>query len=207
MEQVKVTYYGHACFLLEADGYRVVIDPYRNGMIPGLPDLNLQAEAVYCSHGHDDHAYAQAVSIVDADKNMPYSLDEVVTPHDDQGGKLRGMNTVRFFSFGDIRVAHLGDIGCYPEDDLLNKLKNVDCLMIPVGGFFTIDAVAATQIVNVVQPKVTIPMHYRTDNTGFDQIAPVSDFTQYYPDAKSCDNTLSLTKNTEKQILVINYKP
>ena len=207
MEQVNITYCGHACFLLEADGYRIVLDPYRDGMVPGLPDLNLKAEAVYCSHGHDDHGFVQAVTILDTDKSMPYTLDEFVTPHDDQGGKLRGMNTVRIFNFDGLRISHLGDIGCYPEDDLLNKLKHVDCLMIPVGGFYTIDAATAKNIVDAVQPRVTIPMHYRTDNSGFDRIAHISDFTQYYPRVKSCDNTVTLTQNTENQILVINYKP
>lgn len=207
MSQVNVTYCGHACFLLESAGYRIVLDPYANGSIPGLPNLKLYAEAVYCSHGHHDHNYVEAVHLTGIDKTAPYTLEEIVTPHDDQNGKLRGMNTVRIFNFEGLRVAHLGDLGCYPSEELLKKLQFADCLLIPVGGFYTIDAATARDIVEAVQPRVTVPMHYRTDNTGFDRIAHISDFTQYYPQFKTCDNAVSLTETTEKQILVINYKP
>ena len=89
----------------------------------------------------------------------------------------------------------------------MKKLKGLDCLLIPVGGFYTIDAKTAQQIIEAVQPKVCIPMHYRTDHTGFDQIAHIRDFTNAYPQVNTCDNTVTLTKNTENQILVINYKP
>jgi uncharacterized protein YjdB len=75
------------------------------------------------------------------------------------------------------------------------------------GNFYTIDAKTAQQIIEAVQPKVCIPMHYRTDHTGFDQIAHIRDFTNAYPQVNTCDNTVTLTKNTENQILVINYKP
>ncbi len=207
MNQIDIAYCGHACFLLDVNGYRIVLDPYANGSIPGLPNLKLDAEAVYCSHGHHDHNYVEAVRLTGIDKTAPYTLEEIVTPHDDQNGKLRGMNTVRIFNFEGLRVAHLGDLGCYPSEELLKKLQFADCLLIPVGGFYTIDAATARDIVEAVQPRVTVPMHYRTDNTGFDRIAHINDFTQYYSQVNTCNNTVSLSKNTENQILVINYKP
>ena len=207
MNQIDIAYCGHACFLLDVNGYRIVLDPYADGSIPGLPKLKLDAEAVYCSHGHHDHNYVEAVRLTGIDKTAPYTLEEIVTPHDDQNGKLRGMNTVRIFNFEGLRVAHLGDLGCYPSEELLKKLQFADCLLIPVGGFYTIDAATARDIVEAVQPRVTVPMHYRTDNTGFDRIAHINDFAQYYSQVNTCNNTVSLSKNTENQILVINYKP
>ena len=207
MTQVQVTYLGHACFMLECNGYRTVLDPYRHGMVPGLPGLNITAEAVYCSHQHDDHGFVEAVQLKATTQPAPYTLEEIETPHDDQNGQLRGMNTVRIFDFDGIRIAHLGDLGCEPQADLLEQLQNIDCLLIPVGGFYTIDAATAKKIVDATNPKVTIPMHYRTDHSGFDRIAHISDFTQYFTQIESVDNTVSLTSNTQKQILVINYKP
>lgn len=205
--QVKITYHGHACFALEADGYRVVIDPYLHGMVDGLPNLNLEANAVYGSHGHADHNFFEAVTVQATDKAVPYTLQEFETPHDDQGGGLRGMNWVRIFRFGDLRVAHLGDLGDFPEETLLCALKQVDCLLIPVGGVYTVNPEMAKKIVDAVQPKVCVPMHYRTDSTGFDVLAHLNDFTKYYQEVTSCDNSFVLTKETPKQILVINYKP
>lgn len=207
MNQVKITYHGHACFQLEAAGWRIVIDPYRHGMVPGLPDLQLQAEAVYCSHTHDDHAFSEAVEIIDREDLAPYTVEEFLTPHDDQFGALRGWNTARIFDFCGLRVAHLGDIGCFPDERLLESLKGVDCLLIPVGGTYTIDPEMAKSIVDAAQPRLCIPMHYRTDTTGFDNIAHVDDFTRYYPAVQTAVNSVLLTNETPKQIFVLQYKP
>jgi len=204
---VKIITLGHACFLLECEGYRVCLDPYAGGMIPGLPELHVVVDAVYCSHEHGDHNYRDAVGLFAAEKEAPYTLSEFVTPHDDQGGKLRGMNTVRIFDFGGLRVAHLGDIGCFPDEELAAALKNVDCMMIPVGGFYTINAQTAYQIVRAAQPKVCIPMHYRTDDTGFENIGHIDDFTKLFAQVNEVDNSILLTPNSEKQTLVLNYKP
>jgi L-ascorbate metabolism protein UlaG (beta-lactamase superfamily) len=206
MEQVKISYHGHACFMLEAQGYRTAIDPYRYTMIPGLPELKLRCNAAYCSHGHEDHNYVSALEICPG-KAAPYTMEEYIVPHDDAGGIQRGMNTVRIFQFGGLRIVHLGDIGIFPEEELLEALKGVDCLLIPVGGYYTVDAAVAKQIVDAVKPRVCVPMHYRTDETGFDVIAHLSDFTKQYESVNYVDNAFVLTKDTPEQILVINYKP
>ena len=207
MKKVKVQYLGHACFLLECDGCRTVVDPYADGMIPGLPKLAVEAEAVYGSHGHGDHCFFDAVTLCETVSSAPYTVEEFDTPHDDQNGTLRGRNLVRIFRFGDIRVAHLGDLGDFPEADVLEALRDVDCMLIPVGGYYTIDPEMAKKIVDAVNPKVVVPMHYRTDSVGFDVLAHVRDFTKYYPEVQECDNSFLLTKETPKQILIINYKP
>lgn len=202
--QVKITYHGHACFTLEANGYRTVIDPYAWGMVPGAPELHLGAEAVLCSHQHDDHNFVQAVTLHETDAPAPYTVAEYVTPHDDANGTKRGMNTARIFDFGEVRVAHLGDIGCFPDEALSEALKGVDCLLIPVGGFYTIGAQTACQIIRAAKPRVAIPMHYRTDSTGFDNIGHIDDFAKLWPEVRTQDSPFVLSRDTEKQILVLN---
>lgn len=205
MEQVKITAYGHACFGLEYHGYRIVLDPYRHGMIPGLPELHLEGEAVYCSHTHDDHAFSEAVTINDREGLQPWTVEEFITPHDDQSGALRGWNVARVFHFGDLRIAHLGDIGCLPDANLLAGLQGVDCMLIPVGGTYTIDAEQAKAIADLAQPRVCIPMHYRTDSFGFDNIAHLDDFVKRCNAVNYADGSFLLSHETEKQILVLNY--
>ena len=95
--EVKLTYHGHACFTLEYRGAKAVIDPYAWGMVPGQPDLHLTANAVYCSHGHADHNFTQAVEIQET-APLPWTITEFETPHDECGGAKRGMNTVRILS-------------------------------------------------------------------------------------------------------------
>ena len=60
------------------------------------------------------------------------------------------------------RVAHLGDIGCIPDHNVLGALQKVDVLLLPVGGNYTIDGEQAAELVKLIQPRTTIPMHYKT---------------------------------------------
>ena len=73
---MKITYYGHSCFTLESDGYVIALDPYDSG-VPGYGDLKLSANKVYCSHGHMDHAYTDAVEIVPAKRPSPFVVTEL----------------------------------------------------------------------------------------------------------------------------------
>lgn len=203
MERITITYLGHACFCLTCQGYRTVVDPYIDGMVPGLPPLRVEAEAVYCSHQHEDHNYVGAVTIREAAIPAPYTVEEFITPHDGESGRLRGMNTVRIFRFGALRVAHMGDVGRPLTDEEMKKLKGVDCLLLPVGGYYTIDAREAKTMAERIQPRVLIPMHYRTRTTGFPEIAPLEDFTGLYPHVEYGGSSLELTTETPEQVLVL----
>ena len=207
MSHVTIRYHGHACFTLESNGYRTVLDPYADGMVPGLPALSLEAEEVLCSHDHGDHAYTQAAMLNLSQAQAPYSLEILETFHDDQEGALRGRNRVHLLRFGDLRVAHLGDLGHIPDESVLQKLQGADCLLIPVGGFYTIDPDTTFRILELTQPKVTVPMHYRTDSSGFDVLAHVSAFTEKFDQVHTCENSFTLTGEEPQQILVIEYKP
>ncbi len=206
MDSVTIKYLGHACFTLEAGGYRTVIDPYCHGMVPGLPDLRVEAEAVYCSHEHDDHNYVQAVSLQATTVPAPYVVETLTVPHDDAQGSKRGMNKIHVFVFGGLRIAHMGDIGRPLTPEEQDKLQNLDALLLPVGGFYTIDAGQACEMVQQLKPRVTIPMHYRTDCTGFAQIAHLQDFTERFDSVVYGENSLTITKETKEQIHVLKYK-
>ncbi len=205
MDQVRITYLGHACFDLAYEGVNVVVDPYADGMVPGLRGVCAKASAVYCSHEHGDHNYREAVTLVESGAPLPYSVDELDVPHDDRDGALRGRNTIRVFGFGSLRVAHLGDLGRLLTGEEAAQLRGVDCLLIPVGGFFTIDAPTAAQVVAQVQPRVTIPMHYRTDTTGFDKIARLESFTERFENVTYAGGSaMLLDADTKQQILVLD---
>lgn len=89
---MKLTWLGHACFLLEEQGYRIVIDPYEG--VAGYPPLQVSAHAVFCSHGHFDHNAVNCVTLLPKTES-PFSVREVQTFHDDQNGALRGENIIR----------------------------------------------------------------------------------------------------------------
>ena len=202
-ETVNITWYGHSCFKLECRGYSVVLDPYANGKVPGLPPLALTADAVYCSHYHDDHGCAEAVRLVSGGAPCPFAVTELETEHDGEGGRLRGMNTVRIFTAGRLRVAHMGDVGRPLRKHEAETLRGVDALLIPVGGYYTIDAAQAAEMVDIISPRVTIPMHYRSGDIGFSVLAAPDDFVKRFDNVEHCGGSFALTEDTPKRLLVM----
>lgn len=184
MEQVRIEYFGHACFRVSGLGQRIVLDPYEDGCVPGCPDLRLDAEFVYCSHQHHDHNAVQCVKLHDGGAPR-FTVTELETDHDDAGGSKRGKNTIRIFAFDGIRVAHFGDLGRALTAAETKALQGLDCAMIPVGGFFTIDAPQAAAIVAAIEPRMVIPMHYRTESTGLDMIADIDEAMAAFDDTQN----------------------
>lgn len=200
---MTITWLGHSCFLLEEGGFRALLDPYHE--VQGLPDIEMEADAVYCSHDHFDHGYTDKVRLTSGKEN-PFTVVEVQTFHDDKGGTLRGNNMVRKFTAGGVSVAHLGDLGHSLSAEQLAALGHCDAVLIPVGGYFTIDAAGAKVVADAIGAPVVVPMHYRNGGVGFDVLSTVDDFTGLYPagQVKRCSgNVLTLEKDMPKQVAVL----
>lgn len=201
---IRLTYQGHSCFTLSCENYSAVIDPYPP-YVPGYAPLRLKANEVFTSHGHRDHAYIEAVTLIPGGPR-PFSVTTLTTSHDDRGGILRGMNQIHLFECNGIRVAHLGDVGCVFRDEKLELLKNLDVLLIPVGGTYTIDARQAYKLTQLLEARVVIPMHYRLGNLGFEEIDTLAAFTDLCADVTFSDgNQLSVVPDMPPQILVLKY--
>ncbi|MBQ2095236.1 MAG: MBL fold metallo-hydrolase [Firmicutes bacterium] len=202
-----ITYRGHACFTLKSGGFTIAIDPY-DEHVPGFRPLALKANEVYCSHGHGDHCYVQAVQIEKGGAS-PFIVTEISGFHDDAQGEKRGRNTMRIFEAEGLKVAHLGDIGCFPPEEDVEKLKGLDVCMVPVGGFYTIDAAQAKELTDLLQPRIVIPMHFRLGDLGLGAIAELDAFTSLYPaEAVSFTgtDTLELTQDSPKGVTVLQYQ-
>lgn len=171
---MKIEYLGHACFRI--DGC-LVIDPYKDGSVPGLSPLRVKAAKVICTHGHADHSGVECVELDGSDCSL--EISEVASWHDDAGGSLRGPNTIFVItSPSGEKLVHLGDLGHFPDDEQLAAISDADYLLIPVGGYYTIDAATAVKICEEARPKCIIPMHYRTDVSGYPELATVDEFVK-----------------------------
>lgn len=175
---MKLTWLGHACFLLEQDGYRIVTDPYTG--VEGYPPLSVSAHEVVCSHRHFDHDAVDRVALLPPAAS-PFSIREVETCHDDQGGALRGNNTIRVFTAGGVSVAHLGDLGHQLTAEQLAAIGTVDAVLAPVGGVYTVDATGAKQVCGAIGAKCVVPMHYHHAPYGLPNVAGVEEFLALWP--------------------------
>ena len=176
---MKITWLGHACFCVESEGYRIVLDPY-GGDIRGYKRLKYTANEVLCSHEHFDHNCRKAVKLVRGAAS-PFAVDTVATCHDEQGGALRGPNTVHVLRAEGQTVVHLGDLGHQLTPEQAAPLRRCDVLLIPVGGTYTVDAAGARQVADALEPRIVVPMHYRRGEIGFENIGTLEEFTALFP--------------------------
>lgn len=176
---MKIEYLGHACFRLDE---QLVIDPYKDGSVPGLAELRTSAVKVICTHEHADHSGRECVELVPSE--CEFEIEEVASFHDDQKGALRGPNTIFVITneAGE-KLVHLGDLGHFPDEEQLAKIVDADYLLIPVGGHYTIDAEMAVKICEACRPKHIIPMHYRTATSGYPELATVDEFVRLAEEA------------------------
>lgn len=172
-----LTWYGHACFQLDlGPGGSVIFDPYAPGSVPGaeLPE-GLRADQVLCSHSHGDHNAADRVTLTGREPD--YALRFLDTYHDGEMGAKRGPNRISLVEYGGFRAAHLGDLGCPLTEEQIEALRGADLLLLPVGGFFTIGPEEAKALLDAVQPRVAVPMHYRRGEMGFPVLHTLEEFT------------------------------
>ena len=178
---------GHAKFLIELEnGLRIVTDPYDAGC--GYPVTPVKADVVLVSHGHHDHSAVETIPGAPRviDKAGAYDLGDGVTVtaveafHDDAEGAKRGKTLLFSIRAEGLNAVHLGDLGHIPTAEQIEELGPVDVLMVPVGGFYTIDAVQAKETAEKLSAKVILPMHYKTCANADWPIATVMDFTGLY---------------------------
>ena len=169
-----ITYFGHSAFKLRGKTVTLVTDPYNKSV--GWTMKKQSADMVTIRHQHKDHNAADRVEGTSRRKEPyviaapgEYEISEVGvfgwgSYHDSKKGEERGKNTIYNIQMDNVRVAHLGDLGHVLSDELVQNIGEVDVLMVPVGGIYTINAEQAVDVVNLLQPSVVIPMHYKTDN-------------------------------------------
>lgn len=181
---MDITYLGHSSFKLKGKTATLVTDPYDKYI--GFKFPTTEANIVTISHNHDDHNKVEAVTGVKKVINGPgeYEVMDVSilgfgAYHDAKKGEERGVNTIYVIEMDGLRLCHLGDLGHALSDELVENLGDIDILMIPVGGTYTIDAKEAVSVVQAIEPSIVIPMHYNVSGLSqevFAKLTPVEDF-------------------------------
>lgn len=213
---MKIKWLGHSCFLITGEnGVRILTDPFDETVGYQLPAV--EADIVTSSHDHFDHNHIGVVKgdFVHLNEPGPYrerdiEIRGIGSYHDGQGGQKRGDNIIFTFRLEGISVCHLGDLGHLLEDEQIRAIGPVDILLVPVGGTYTIDYRQAVDLIGQLEPKLVIPMHYKTPALGFD-IDGVDKFLKEYGveayEAGSQEIDLSATSlNDYGRVILLNYE-
>ena len=191
-----VKWLGHACFLITSKGgVKIITDPYAVGGDINYSPIKETADIVVVSHEHTDHNNVSAVrgkpEIVRGSGTKTargIQFRGIATYHDASQGRERGRNTVFCFALDDIKLCHLGDLGHILSQSQTEEIGTVDVLFVPVGGSFTINAAEAGQVCDQLNPRLIIPMHFRTPKCAY-PIASVADFLKGKKNVRKLDSS------------------
>lgn len=215
--EVTIKWLGHSCFLISlGDAIKIVTDPFDSTVGYPMPDET--ADICVVSHDHFDH---NCVTAVKGSPKVVKGTGEkeakgikfkgVGSFHDEKKGSQRGENTIFTWELGGIRFAHVGDLGVDLSDSQIKEIGAVDVIFVPTGGFYTIDAATATKVASRLNPKVVIPMHYKTPFLGENfPIAGVDEFIKGKENVVKVDEgSVSFTKESlpeKTTVYVLEYK-
>jgi len=199
---VKITHVAHACFIIENSDERLIIDQFDDSI-----GYDVKKEIVnysLISHHHYDHDYTDNLTILDNRGTM--LIDQIDSFHDEVMGAKRGKNIIHVIETENVRICHLGDLGHILDDNQIKKIGNIDVLLIPVGGTYTIDYKQAYDVIKQIGPRVVIPMHYKTEKCNID-IDYVDNFINLikkdYEIIKSDTNTYIYNEKDNKKVYIV----
>ena len=205
---------GHSCFRIEAKEGSILIDPFSKDI--GLRPPKIKDNLVLVSHHHDDHDNVREagpeVFIIDGPgeyEKQGVSIRGIKSFHDKSGGKERGNNTIYVIKAEDMTICHMGDFGQEKlEDSQLEEIGDVDILMIPIGGKYTIDYKEAAGVVSQIEPKIVVPMHYKVKDLKLEIDGPDKFLKEIGLTPEKVDK-LKIAKKTlpieETKLVVLEY--
>lgn len=182
---MEITYLGHSAFKLRGKTAHIVTDPFDPEMV-GIKLPRIEADAVTISHQHKDHNFKKAITgtplVIEGPGEYEVKGVRIIgvsTFHDGVNGTERGKNTVYHFEIDGVSLVHLGDLGHKLGDRERELLDEIDVLMVPVGGFYSLSPQLAAEVIAQLEPRIIIPMHYRTtghSSRGWENVGEVGAF-------------------------------
>ncbi|MCL5093543.1 MAG: MBL fold metallo-hydrolase [Patescibacteria group bacterium] len=179
---MEITYFGHSCFKIQGRDLSVVTDPFDTAKT-GYKNIRTTADVVTISHNHYDHDCISGISgnPMVFDSPGEYEIKDcdfegVASEHGGTEENKKAGNTIFVFEIDEIKLCHLGDLGRELTAQELEKIDGVDILFVPVGGTFTVGPEGAAKVISQVEPKIAIPMHYKTKDSKISELQSLDKF-------------------------------
>ena len=216
---LKITWLGHAAFLLEADGARVMLDPYRAPDAGAYLTIDTPADVVLVSHLNPKyHSHWEAAL------GSPIRLNSLDFAHVPEGVEAQGIRfravqvwespardvpvSMPYFTLGGISVCHSGDLGHALTPAEAAPIQGVDLFLAVAGGPPTISVPDLKAAIDLIHPRIVIPMHYQNGKSNLN-LRPVDDLLALFDPAqivRHASSTLEVspqTLPTETQVIVL----
>lgn len=165
---LKISYLGHSAFKIKSSGTSLITDPF-DPKVTGISWRKQEADIVTISHDHQDHNCLEKIEGVPFVVKEPgeYEIKGVhifgeSSFHDKKKGSEHGENIIFSFHWDDFVIVHLGDLGDNLSSNQVEDWGQIDVLMVPVGGTWTINSEEASELIAQLEPSFVIPMHYKT---------------------------------------------
>jgi L-ascorbate metabolism protein UlaG (beta-lactamase superfamily) len=211
---MEITWYGHSCFrITERSMASVVTDPFDHTAI-GYKELQLRADIVTVSHNAPGHSHTKAVKGSKWQITGPgeYEIGGVfltAVPTGKRDKENNGRNMVFVFDYEGVTVAHLGDLKSVPTRKELDALGKVDVLLVPVGGGNGLTPAKAAEVINLIEPGIVVPMHYKTPDSTV-ELSELSGFLKQMgiSEKLEAEESLKLTKRNipdGTRVVVLSY--
>jgi L-ascorbate metabolism protein UlaG (beta-lactamase superfamily) len=209
---MDIYWLGHGCFRLRGRDATVVTDPA--SPTTGYRLRGIAADVVTQSSDAVEVSYRQALAGEPKYVTGPgeYEIAGVLitgvrTAHDPSDSDRR--NVAYVFDLDDVRICHLGSIAHTPSTEDIEVLGGADVLIVPCGGGQVFDAQRAAEAVALLEPKIVIPMQYKTEASTAD-LLPVERFVKELgAEAKPPESRLSVTKSNvpaTTSVVLLNYR-
>ena len=189
---MRITWYGHAAFLIETQGLRIILDPYRSPDSGGYLPIDEPADLVIVSHEEDVyHSHVgqivppfqlvKALELPEGGSVIKGIRFETVHVFEHADRKPEEKVTIVHFRSEDMHLAFLGDLGHSLTEAEVAPLRGAEIVLIPAGGPPTIDYPEIPPLLDAIGPRLVVPMHFKTRKINLN-IKPVIKFLEALPD-------------------------
>ncbi len=197
---MHISWHGQSCFKIQGKDVILITDPPNKKV--GVNSPKTKADIVTISHNHLSHNNVNGIkekpTIIDTPGEFNVkgvNIYGISSFHDNKEGAELGLNNIFVFEIDKIKICHLGDLGHMLSDEQIEIIDGIDILMIPVGETNLISIKEVMEIINTIEPKIIIPMHYQVKGLE-NKLSPLSKFTE----------EMSLKSKKAIPKLVIKYK-
>jgi L-ascorbate metabolism protein UlaG (beta-lactamase superfamily) len=206
---MRITWYGHAAFLIETQGLRIILDPYRSPDSGGYLPIDDTADLVVVSHTEDVyHSHIGQIippfELVKALEIPPEGLVkkgikfETVHVYEHADRNPEEKVTIIHFRSEDMHLVFLGDLGHPLTEDEVAPIRGADIVLIPAGGTPTIDYADIPALLDAIGPRLVIPMHFKTRKINLN-IKPVIKYLEVLPSdptVRTGESVLEVSRQT-----------